>query len=74
MDEIESMVREYSRRSADVVEAACERMLVTPGDFGVAVHSWIEGNGAYTQAVLTHDVAPMTIEYRDGKPEGADRD
>ena len=69
-DDIESLTREYSRRSSDVIDRACELMITTPGDYGVAVYTWIE-NGAYTQALLTHDVTPMTIEYRDGRPPNA---
>jgi hypothetical protein len=65
---LDSMLSQAVRASADVVDAAVERMLVTPGEYGVAVYTWIDGNGAYTEARLSTDVEPMTIAYLDGPP------
>ena len=62
-DAIESFVSEAMKREADAVEAMCERMLVTPGDWGVLVESWWEGDEYRTRVSLSQDVEPMTVTY-----------
>jgi isocitrate dehydrogenase len=57
---IQAYVREQIRRNDDAIEAMCERMLVTPGDYGVLV---VDNPDGTVTASLSHDVPAMTIGY-----------
>ena len=63
---IDDYVRKAMATQNEAVERAVERMLVTPGDYGVMVESYWLGWTWHTRAYLTKDVPSMTVAYREG--------
>lgn len=51
--------REYASQN-QAIEVMCERMLVTPGTWGVLVETWTDG----WSVSLSDQVAPMKITYQ----------
>lgn len=58
---IDDLIRESLRKQTLAIEEMCERMLVTPGKFGVLVESWPNGSWKVS---LSPDETPMEITYR----------
>ena len=55
---IDELIRAHVARVSDAIEAACERMLVTPGDYGVRVDYWPDTR---VTVRLDSDVEPMVV-------------
>ena len=73
-DAIGDFARDAIRRANDAVEAGVERMLVTPGDYGLRVYQWVDDRATlHVRTELTADVPAMTIEQHNYAPEGDDR-
>ena len=68
MSVIGDYVRQVVQGQTDVADQMVERMLVTPGDYGVIVYSWFDGNSFRSEAQLTKDVPAMTIAYENTAP------
>lgn len=58
---IEQMTREHMRKYNDAIEAACERMLVSPEPVGVLVEEWPDGAWKVS---LSEDETPMEVTKR----------
>ena len=68
MSVLDDYVRQAVEGQTDVAERMVERMLVTPGDYGVIVYSWFDGNSFRSLGKLTKDVPAMTIAYENTAP------
>ena len=62
---MQEMVHEQLKKQNNIVEEYCERMLTTPGDWGVLVETKYNetGYGFTTTVSLTQEYRPMEITY-----------
>lgn len=64
----DDFVRQAMEGQTDVAERMVERMLVTPGDYGVIVYSWLDGESFRSEGRLTKSIPAMTIAYENTAP------